>query len=150
MPRIYIPLPQSVQRQEGVWSSRNHLLSTDQLAPNPLPTTNNLRNRAPFEAAAGEHRSEVLGVILKAHKAKATKEAQDRRNRNAQSSKRSRIQKSAEEKAKATKKEQEMKQELEDAKSESRRKDVEIERLRGVDAENERLRRENEELKQRK
>ncbi|KAG6163133.1 hypothetical protein E4U27_007374 [Claviceps purpurea] len=149
----HLPLPQSVQRQEGVWSSRNHLLSTDQLAPNPLaelPTTNNLRNRAPFEAAAGEHRSEVLGVILKAHKAKATKEAQDRRNRNAQSSKRSRIQKSAEEKAKATKKEQEMKQELEDAKSESRRKDVEIERLRGVDAENERLRRENEELKQRK
>ncbi|KAG6202800.1 hypothetical protein E4U35_004939 [Claviceps purpurea] len=154
--------PQSVQRQmdwrndanvQGVWSSRNHLLSTDQLAPNPLaelPTTNNLRNRAPFEAAAGEHRSEVLGVILKAHKAKATKEAQDRRNRNAQSSKRSRIQKSAEEKAKATKKEQEMKQELEDAKSESRRKDVEIERLRGVDAENERLRRQVEELQQKK
>ncbi|KAG6176587.1 hypothetical protein E4U36_007894 [Claviceps purpurea] len=148
----HLPLPQPVQRQEGVWYSRSHI-STDQLAPNPLaelPTTTNLGNRARSEAAAEEHRSAVLGVNLKAHKAKATKEAQDRRNRNAQASKRSRLKKSAEEKAKVTKREQEMKQELEDAKSESRKKDAEIERLRGVDAENERLRRENEELKQRK
>ncbi|KAG6145200.1 hypothetical protein E4U28_001762 [Claviceps purpurea] len=141
MPRIYLYLNLSKGKKAY------------QLAPNPLaelPTTTNFRGRAPSEAAAGEHRSEVLGVILKAHKAKATKEAQDRRNRNAQSSKRSRIQKSAEEKAKATKKEQEMKQELEDAKSESRRKDVEIERLRGVDAENEKLKRQVEELQQKK
>ncbi|KAG6219788.1 hypothetical protein E4U26_007101 [Claviceps purpurea] len=160
-PHLPLPQPQPVQRQEGVWYSRSHI-STDQLAPNPLaelPTTTNLR-RARSEAAAGEHRSAVLGINLKEHKAKATKEAQDRRNRNAQASKRSRLKKSAEEKAKVTKREQEMKQELEDTKSESRKKDAEIERLRGVDAEierlrgvdaeNERLRRENEELKQRK
>ncbi|KAG6263925.1 hypothetical protein E4U49_001985 [Claviceps purpurea] len=148
----HLPLQQSVQRQEGVWYSRSHI-STDQLAPNPLaelPTTANLRNRARSEAAAGEHRSEVLGVILKEHKAKATKEAQDRRNRNAQASKRSRLKKSAKEKAEATKREQEMKQELEDTKSESRKKDAEIERLRGVDAENERLKRQVEELQQKK
>ncbi|KAG6149723.1 hypothetical protein E4U11_008609 [Claviceps purpurea] len=134
----HLPLPQS-QRQEGVWYSRSHI-STDQLAPNPLaelPTTANLRNRAGSEAAAGEQRSEALGVILKEHKAKATKEAQDRRNRNAQSSKRSRLKKSAKEKAEATKREQEMKQELDDTKSElqqererSQQKDTEIERLK--------------------
>ncbi|KAG6312045.1 hypothetical protein E4U22_002092 [Claviceps purpurea] len=152
MPRIYVPLPQSVQRQEGVWYSRSHI-STDQLAPNPLaelPTTTNLRNRARSEAAAGEHRSEVLGVILKEHKAKATKEAQDRRNRNAQASKRSRLKKSAKEKAKATKREQEMKQELDDTKSELQQSRQEIERLRGVDAENEKLKRQVEELQQKK
>ncbi|KAG6238752.1 hypothetical protein E4U25_001458 [Claviceps purpurea] len=150
-PHLPLPQPQPVQRQEGVWYSRNHI-STDQLAPNPLaelPTTN-LTNRARSEAAAGEHRSEVLGVILKEHKAKATKEAQDRRNRNAQASKRSRLKKSAKEKAEATKREQEMKQELDDTKSELQQSRQEIERLRGVDAENEKLKRENEELKQRK
>ncbi|KAG6145199.1 hypothetical protein E4U28_001761 [Claviceps purpurea] len=158
-PHLPLPQPQPVQRQEGVWYSRSHI-STDQLAPillAELPATTNL---APLEAAAEEHRSAVLGVNLKAHKAKATKEAQDRRNRNAQASKRSRLKKSAKEKAEATKREQEMKQELEDAKSESRKKDAEIERLRGVDAEierlrgvdaeNERLKRQVEELQQKK
>ncbi|KAG6314013.1 hypothetical protein E4U44_002169 [Claviceps purpurea] len=143
----HLPLPpQSVQRQEGVWYSRSHI-STDQLAPillAELPATTNL---APLEAAAEEHRSAVLGVNLKAHKAKATKEAQDRRNRNAQASKRSRLKKSAKEKAEATKREQEMKQELDDTKSELQQ---ERERSQQKDTEIERLRRENEELKQRK
>ncbi|KAG6125384.1 hypothetical protein E4U38_007749 [Claviceps purpurea] len=143
--------PQPVQRQEGVWYSRSHI-STYQLAPNPLaelPTTTNLR-RARSEAAAGEHRSAVLGINLKEHKAKATKEAQDRRNRNAQASKRSRLKKSAKEKAEATKREQEMKQELDDTKSELQQSRQEIERLRGVDAENEKLKRQVEELQQKK
>ncbi|KAG6163134.1 hypothetical protein E4U51_005926 [Claviceps purpurea] len=142
----HLPLPQSVQRQEGVWYSRSHI-STDQLAPillAELPATTNL---APLEAAAEEHRSAVLGVNLKAHKSKATKEAQDRRNRNAQASRRSRIKKSAKEKAEATKREQEMKQELDDTKSELQQ---ERERSQQKDTEIERLRRENEELKQRK
>ncbi|KAG5912915.1 hypothetical protein E4U61_007654 [Claviceps capensis] len=91
-----------------------------QLAPIPLaelPTTTNLRDRAPFEAAAEEHRSEVLGVILKAHKSKATKEAQERRFRNAQSSKRSRDNRRIEERAAALKV-KEMKQELDEIKLE--------------------------------
>ncbi|KAG6202638.1 hypothetical protein E4U34_000834 [Claviceps purpurea] len=81
----------NVPRRRACGLLKTISLQTDHLAPNPLaelPTTTNFRGRAPFEAAAGEHRSEVLGVFLKEHRAKATKEAQDRRNRNAQSSKR--------------------------------------------------------------
>ncbi|KAG5919048.1 hypothetical protein E4U61_001230 [Claviceps capensis] len=178
---------QSAQRQmdwgnpndriQGASASGNNLLDTDQITPTPLaelPTTTNLRDRAPFEAAAEEHRSEVLGVILKEHKSKATKEAQERRYRNAQASKRSRDNRRIEERAAALKV-KEMKQELDEiklelqqnkeriqqteeyarqteeyARQERERSRQERERSRQKDAEIERLRRENEELKQRK
>ncbi|KAG6021848.1 hypothetical protein E4U19_005407 [Claviceps sp. Clav32 group G5] len=141
---------------EGEWSSRNHL-SSHQVAPTslaelPIPTIS--RARRPSERASEEeYQSKVLGVTLKAHKSKGTKEAQERRNRNAQALRRSRTNKDPE-KAELIRKEQEMKQERDDARAELQREreisQQERERTRQAEAEIERLRRENEELKQRK
>ncbi|KAG6100966.1 hypothetical protein E4U14_006957 [Claviceps sp. LM454 group G7] len=132
---------------EGVWtSSTNYNLSAYQLTPNPsapVPTTRAFRGRL----AAEEHRSEVLRVNHPAHKSKATKEAQEVRNKNAQATKRYRETRRAEARAAAIKKEKEMKQELEQEKETSRQKD---ERIRQADAEIERLRRQVEELQKKK
>ncbi|KAG6067754.1 hypothetical protein E4U32_002923 [Claviceps aff. humidiphila group G2b] len=151
--------PQSVPQRrnenlEGVWtSSTNYNLSAYQLTPNPsapVPTTRAFRGRL----AAEEHRSEVLRVNLPAHKSKATKEAQEVRNKNAEATKRYREARRAEAKAAAIKKQKEMKQELDDAKTQLQREregrlqsEAENERLRGVDAEKRRVDAENERLK---
>ncbi|KAG6059225.1 hypothetical protein E4U32_004152 [Claviceps aff. humidiphila group G2b] len=154
--------------------SPNYPLSGLQLAPNlftQLPTTTAVRDRVPPEPAAGEYWSEVLEANLKEHKAKATKKAQEVRNKNAEATKRYRETRRAEERAAAIKREKEMRQELEQERETSRQKDerirqadaekrladaekrladAEIERLRGVEAENARLKRQVEELQKKK
>ncbi|KAG5985681.1 hypothetical protein E4U52_001067, partial [Claviceps spartinae] len=146
---------QSVSRQierdsengEGMRPSPNYPLSGLQLAPNlftQLPTTTAVRDRVPPEPSAGEYWSEVLQANLKEHKAKATRKAQEVRNKNAEATKRYRETRRAEARAAAIKKEIAMKQELDDAKiqlqreregrlqseAEKRLADAEIERLR--------------------
>ncbi|KAG5950262.1 hypothetical protein E4U58_001718 [Claviceps cyperi] len=117
-------------------------LTENQLGPSPLaerPTT------GPFEEAGIEYWSAIPGVEINEHKAKGTKKAQEKRNSNAQASRRYRDKRRAEERvAEAIKKQKEMKQELDQEREISRQKD---ERIRQTEAEIERLRRENEELK---
>ncbi|KAG6100967.1 hypothetical protein E4U14_006958 [Claviceps sp. LM454 group G7] len=133
-----------------------------------VPTTHAVRDRVPPEPAAGEYWSEVLKANLEEHKAKATKKAQEVRNKNAEATKRYRENRRAEARAAAIKKEKAMKQELDDTKTqlqreregrlrseaEKRRVDAENARLRRVDAEkdaeNARLKRQVEELQKKK
>ncbi|KAG5966792.1 hypothetical protein E4U57_001798 [Claviceps arundinis] len=133
-----------------------------------VPTTHAVRDRVPPEPAAGEYWSEVLKANLEEHKAKATKKAQEVRNKNAEATKRYRENRRAEARAAAIKKEKAMKQELDDANTKlqtaeerSRQDKAEIERLRRVDAEkdaekrrvdaeNARLKRQVEELQKKK
>ncbi|KAG5966797.1 hypothetical protein E4U57_001803 [Claviceps arundinis] len=144
--------------------SEGRMLSGFQLAPNPLaqvPTTTAVRDRVPPEPAAGEYWSEVLEANLEEHKAKATKKAQEVRKKNAEATKRYREARRAEARAAAIKKEIAMKQELDDTKTQLQREKEQLQREREQlqreregrlrsEAEIERLRRENEELKQRK
>ncbi|KAG5954920.1 hypothetical protein E4U58_007395 [Claviceps cyperi] len=66
-------------------------LTENQLGPSPaeLPTT------GPFEEAGIEYWSAIPGVEINEHRAKATKKAQEKRNSNAQASRRYRAKRSA-------------------------------------------------------
>ncbi|KAG6019516.1 hypothetical protein E4U19_007173 [Claviceps sp. Clav32 group G5] len=149
----------------GVWPHPHSV--RNQLAPNPpadLSTTPAIRSR-PSEAGTVHYWSKVLGVNLEEHKSEGTKKAQERRNQNARATRRYRDKIRAEVKAEASRKEQEMKQELDEererrlAAEEIARQKEEIARQKEEiarqitlqkDAEIERLRRENEELKRRR
>ncbi|KAG6209110.1 hypothetical protein E4U35_007585 [Claviceps purpurea] len=149
------------------WPFPNHLPSADQLALIPiaeLPTTDP-SDTGPLEELEYSVLSAIPGVDIPLETKSGTKEAQERRNRNASSSRQYRDNRRAIVKAEAiNKKQKEMAERIKSLEEESRQDketirqerersrqaEAENERLRRVDAENERLKRENEALRQSK
>ncbi|KAG6067780.1 hypothetical protein E4U32_002949 [Claviceps aff. humidiphila group G2b] len=143
---------------EAGWSFHHHLTPAYQrpLLPLPEPPTIESSDIGPLQEPQWSIASSIPGVVnIPVDSKSATKKRQESRNNNAKSSQRSRDRRRDKERAEAAiKKAKEMKQELDEERERSRQKDERIrqteERSRQKDAEIERLRRENEQLKQRK
>ncbi|KAG6237337.1 hypothetical protein E4U23_008600 [Claviceps purpurea] len=153
---------ESAQSQSGIppgngmqigagWPFPHHLPSAEQLAPITIPLAQlptDPSQTGPLEELEYSVLSAIPGVDIPLETKSGTKEAQERRNRNASSSRQSRDNKRLiKARAELIKKQKEMKQELEE---EREKRLAAEENARRVDAENERLRRENEELRQSK
>ncbi|KAG6306202.1 hypothetical protein E4U22_004532 [Claviceps purpurea] len=161
---------ESAQSQSGIppgnggiqigagWPFPHHLPSAEQSAPIPIPLAQlptDPSQTGPLEELEYSVLSALPGVDIPLETKSGTKAAQERRNRNASSSRLYRDNRRAIVKAEAiNKKQKEMAERIKTLEEESRQKDETIrqerERSRQAEAENERLRRENEALRQSK
>ncbi|KAG6124419.1 hypothetical protein E4U12_008236 [Claviceps purpurea] len=166
-----IPPGNGIQIGAG-WPFPHHLPSAEQLVPITIPLAQlptDPSQTGPLEEVEYSILSALPGVDIRLERKAGTKAAQERRNRNASSSRLYRDNRRAIVKAEAiNKKQKEMAERIKTLEEESRQKDVrlrqdeerirqdeerirqEIERSRQKDAEIERLRRQVEELRQSK
>ncbi|KAG6247329.1 hypothetical protein E4U49_000375 [Claviceps purpurea] len=166
-----IPPGNGIQIGAG-WPFPHHLPSAEQLAPITIPLAQlptDPSQTGPLEELEYSVLSAVPGVNIRLERKSGTKAAQERRNRNASSSRLYRDNRRAIVKAEAiNKKQKEMAERIKTLEEESRQKDERLrqdderirqdeetirqerERSRRAEAENERLRRENEALRQSK
>ncbi|KAG5951084.1 hypothetical protein E4U57_007132 [Claviceps arundinis] len=143
---------------EAGWSFHHYLTPAYQRPPLPLPEPPTIESSdiGPLQEPQWSIASSIPGVAnIPVDSKSATKKRQESRNNNAKSSQRSRDRRRDKERAEAAiKKAKEMKQELDEERERSRQKDETIrqerERSRRVDAENERLRRQVEDLQKKK
>ncbi|KAG6118851.1 hypothetical protein E4U13_008226 [Claviceps humidiphila] len=136
---------------EAGWSFHHHLTPAYQrpLLPLPEPPTIESSDIGPLQEPQWSIASSIPGVAnIPVDSKSATKKRQESRNNNAKSSQRSRDRRRDKERAEAAiKKAKEMKQELDEERERRRQAD---ERVRQTEAENERLRRQVEDLQKKK